>query len=109
MSPSKAPVFIKLILPNLLLALNTLHPDEAGDIALSALDAAARDAGAAAACAADPSASRWCAFLIGTRHHSRKLGKGGGSLATHLHATLDDAGVAYYEVGELGGITVARV
>jgi hypothetical protein len=86
-----------------------LHPDEAADIALSALDAAAGDAGAAAARAAAPGATTWCAFIVGTRHHSRKLGKGGGSLAAALHAALDDAGVPFHSAGELGGITCVRI
>lgn len=84
--------------------LHGLHPREAADIALSALDEAA--SGGVCSEADD---SRWCAFIVGTRHHSRKFGRGGGSLVAELHTALDEAEAEYYDVGELGGVTVVRV
>ena len=81
--------------------LHGLHPGEAAEVALSALDAAALDAAGRG--------EVWVALLTGARHHSQRLGKGGGSLVALLHEALDEDGADWHLVGDAGGVTAVRV
>ena len=62
--------------------LHGLHPSEAADVVEGILGVLGSMSPALAGDAA------WLAFLTGTRHHSRRLGKGGGSIQEAVVAAL---------------------
>jgi hypothetical protein len=59
----------------------------------------------------------WIACLVGTRHHSKRLGKGGGSIHTSLIQFFEDAAWEYYEgaadalrsAADTGGVLLVRI
>ena len=67
--------------------LHGLHPAEAAAVAQGVLAPHVRSAGARA-----PDGGVWFAFLTGTRSHSQRLGKGGGSIHDALLAELEASG-----------------
>jgi hypothetical protein len=90
--------------------LHGLHPHEAADVILAAVDAAAESqCGVSYGGSGAGGSEVWCAFVTGSRHHSKRLGKGGGSLAAAVAATLEEAGLEFYRVGVGGGIIAVRV
>jgi len=90
--------------------LHGLHPHEAADVILAAVDAAAESQSGVSYGGSGAGGSEvWCAFVTGSRHHSKRLGKGGGSLAAAVAATLEEAGLEFYRVGVGGGIVAVRV
>jgi len=71
--------------------LHGLHPAEAAGVVDAALPPA-------------PPAT-WLAFLVGTRHHSHRRGKGGGSITDAVTAALDGHGVEWYNASAGGADT----
>lgn len=75
-----------------MLDLHGLHPQEAAAVVTAALQVAPGDT--------------WVALLVGTRHHSHALGKGGGSLAAAVGDTLDALAAEWY-TASAGGADAA--
>jgi hypothetical protein len=73
--------------------LHGLHPSEAADVAEEAVAVGGGGAGGGG----------WVALLAGARQHSKKLGKGGGSLTDAVRERLDGMGAEVYEGGAGGG------
>ena len=74
-------------LPVHVLDLHGLHPSEAADVAEGLVKRISASGAAASGATRAPDGSVWLAFLTGTRHHSQRLGKGGGS----IHGALLEA------------------
>lgn len=78
------------VLPVHVFDLHGLHPSEAADVAegLVARVAGAAGGGTSPGAVRAPDGCVWLAFLTGTRRHSQKLGKGGGSIHSALLEAL---------------------
>lgn len=97
--------------------LHGLHPAEAADVAMAALDAAEAaasrasvgGAGGASLSGGPDGRPEWVALLTGARHHSGKLGKGGGSVPAAVEAALQSCGAHYHVVGDQGAVIAVRL
>lgn len=97
--------------------LHGLHPSEAADVVEAVLGALATQR--SSSLGGYSAATCWLAFLTGTRHHSRRLGKGGGSIQDAVLESLqrrEGAGVEAFAPAAHGrsaasaaGVVVARV
>lgn len=86
--------------------LHGLHPSEAADVAVAAIEAAQA---ATIASGGGAGAGQWMALLTGARHHSGKLGKGGGSVPAAVEAALESCEVRYHVVGDQGAVIAVRL
>lgn len=88
-------------LPVTFLDLHGLHPREAVDLVGALLDQRAGGGGS------------WVALLTGSRSHSKRLGKGGGSVHAAVAEALAEAGVTELHepavASDIGGVIVARI
>lgn len=77
-----------------------LHPSEAGEVAEGLVSRLTSVVGAAAMSGVTRSGDGcvWLAFLTGTRHHSQRLGKGGGSIHDALLGSLSGPHASQCEV-----------